>query len=49
MFAFVHQYAFLVLAGIIGIMSPTGGEIGPFLAIEQACLTETIRDKVEIA
>ena len=49
MFAFVHQYEFLVLAGIIGIISPTGGEIGPFLAIEQACLTETLKDKVKIA
>ena len=49
MFAFVHQYGFLILAGIIGIMSPTGGEIGPFMAIEQACLTESLKDKVKIA
>jgi MFS family permease len=48
-FAFAHQYIFLVLAGSIGIMSPTGGEIGPFLAIEHACLTETVKDKVKIA
>ncbi|CAF0877554.1 unnamed protein product [Adineta steineri] len=49
MFAFVHQYIFLIFAGIIGIISPTGGELGPFLAIEQACLTETVKDKVKIA
>jgi MFS family permease len=49
MFAFVHQYGFLILAGIIGIISPTGGEIGPFMAIEQACLTESLKDKVKIA
>lgn len=49
MFAFVHQYGFLILAGIIGIMSPTGGEIGPFMAIEQACLTESLKDKAKIA
>lgn len=49
MFAFVYEYSFLIFAGIIGIISPTGGEIGPFLAIEQACLTETVKDKVKIA
>lgn len=49
MFAFLYQYSFLIFAGIIGIISPTGGEIGPFLAIEQACLTETVKDKVKIA
>ena len=49
MFAFAYDYVLLILAGIIGIMSPTGGEIGPFLAVEQACLTETVKDKVQIA
>ena len=49
MFAYGNQYIYLILAGIIGIISPTGGEIGPFLAIEQACLTETVKDKVKIA
>jgi MFS family permease len=49
MFAFTYEYIFLIFAGIIGIISPTGGEIGPFLAIEQACLTETVKDKVKIA
>lgn len=49
MFAFANQYIFLIFAGVIGIMSPTGGEIGPFLAVEQACLTETVKDKIKIA
>jgi MFS family permease len=49
MFAYAYRYIFLILGGIIGIMSPTGGEIGPFLAVEQACLTETMKDKVKIA
>jgi len=49
MFSFVDEYIFVIFAGIFGIISPTGGEIGPFLAIEQACLTETVKDKVKIA
>ncbi|CAF3790882.1 unnamed protein product [Rotaria sp. Silwood1] len=49
MFAFVDQYLLLALAGIVGIISPTGGEIGPFLSIEQACMTETVKDKAQIA
>ncbi len=49
MFAFVDEYIFVIFAAIFGIISPTGGEIGPFVAIEQACLTETVKDKVKIA
>jgi hypothetical protein len=29
----------LILAGAIGVISPTGNEVGPFLAIEQAALS----------
>ncbi|CAF0953254.1 unnamed protein product [Didymodactylos carnosus] len=47
-FAFVDSFAALLLAGTIGIISPTGGEIGPFLAIEQACLTESMNDPEQI-
>jgi MFS family permease len=39
-FASSQQFYVLLLAGIVGIISPSGGEIGPFLAIEQASLTE---------
>lgn len=49
MFAFVDQYMVLVFAGIVGIISPTGGEIGPFISVEQACMTERIKDKAQIA
>ena len=35
----------LILAGAIGVISPTGNEVGPFLAIEQAALTQTIPDR----
>ncbi|CAF0928430.1 unnamed protein product [Didymodactylos carnosus] len=45
MFAFIDKYIFLILSGII---SSTGGEIEPFNAVEQACLTETVKDKVKI-
>lgn len=39
-FALTTNYTALVLSGIIGVISTTGGEIGPFLAIEQAALTD---------
>jgi MFS family permease len=32
----------LILAGIVGVISPTGNEVGPFLAVEQASLTEVV-------
>ena len=41
-FAMQSNLAVLILAGIIGIISPSGSEIGPFLACEQSALTETI-------
>lgn len=38
-------YWLLILAAILGVISPTGGEVGPFLAIEQACLAQVIPDQ----
>ncbi len=35
----------LLAAAIIGVLSPSGNELGPFLAIEQAGLAEVIRDE----
>lgn len=35
----------LALAAIIGVISPSGNEIGPFLSVEQASLTILIPDK----
>ena len=35
----------LLAAAIVGVLSPSGNELGPFLAIEQACLAEVIRDE----
>ena len=34
----------LILAATIGVLSPTGNEVGPFLAVEQAALSQTIPD-----
>lgn len=43
-FALTSNYVVLVVAAIIGVLSPSGSEIGPFLAIEQASLTQLIPD-----
>jgi len=43
-FAFTHSFVLLVVTAIIGVISPSGNEIGPFLSIEQAGLTQLIPD-----
>ncbi|MBF0411211.1 MAG: MFS transporter [Desulfamplus sp.] len=35
----------LTIAAIVGIISPSGNEIGPFLSIEQAALSQLVSDK----
>jgi len=35
----------ITIAAIIGIVSPSGNEIGPFLSIEQAALSQLVPDK----
>ena len=32
----------LIVAATLGVISPTGNEVGPFLAVEQASLSETV-------
>ena len=44
-FAFTDALPLLLLAATIGVISPSGNEIGPFLAVEQASLSETIEDR----
>ncbi len=44
-FALTQNYILLVLAAIIGVISPSGNEVGPFLSIEQAALSQSIPDK----
>jgi MFS family permease len=41
-FAVTHQLPWLVIAGTIGVISPTGNEVGPFLPIEQAALSHVV-------
>jgi MFS family permease len=49
-FAATHNFLFLVIAGTIGVISPSGHEVGPFLPIEQAALAQVIsgRERTEI-
>jgi len=42
LFALTTQFAWLLVAAIIGVISPSGNEVGPFLAIEQAALSQEI-------
>jgi MFS family permease len=44
-FALTRNYIFLVLAATIGVISPSGNEVGPFLAIEQASLAQIVTDE----
>ncbi len=41
-FAYTHNFFILLIAAAIGVISPSGNEVGPFLSIEQAALTQTI-------
>ncbi len=41
-FAFTNNIVLLALAAIIGVLSPSGNEIGPFLSIEQAALSQIV-------
>jgi MFS family permease len=43
-FAASSSLAILVVAATIGVISPSGNEVGPFLAVEQASLAQTIPD-----
>ncbi|MHB1005906.1 MAG: MFS transporter [Chloroflexota bacterium] len=43
LFAVTRNPVLLFLGATIGVVSPSGLEIGPFLAIEQAALSETVR------
>ena len=40
-----ENFLVLVVAATIGVISPTGGEVGPFQAVEQACLAQEVADR----
>jgi MFS family permease len=42
LFALTHHFVVLLIAATIGVISPSGYEVGPFLAIEQASLTQLV-------
>jgi len=44
-FALTSWVPLLILAGAIGVISPTGNEVGPFLAVEQAGLAQIVPDR----
>ena len=44
-FACTSNVLFLIIAGTIGVISPSGNEVGPFLSIEQAALSHVIPDR----
>ncbi|HEY7291908.1 MAG TPA: MFS transporter [Vicinamibacterales bacterium] len=44
-FAFTHQFWLLLVAGTIGVISPSGNEVGPFLPIEQAALAHVVDER----
>src|SRR4051794_8469536 len=42
LFASTRSPVLLLVAATIGVISPSGSEIGPFLAVEQAALAQTV-------
>ena len=48
-FTATRDFGLLLLAATVGVISPSGNEVGPFLAIEQASLAQTIPDRQRTA
>src|ERR1700736_6311408 len=44
-FASTNMLWLLVVAGTVGVISPSGNEVGPFLSIEQAALSHVVTDQ----
>ena len=45
LFALTRNFIFLLIAATIGVISPSGYEVGPFLSIEQAALSQILHDE----
>ncbi len=43
-FLLTSNFTLLVVAAIVGVISPSGNEIGPFLSLEQASLSQKLPD-----
>jgi MFS family permease len=44
-FILTRNILLLIVVSIIGVISPSGNEIGPFLAVEQASLSQLVADR----
>ena len=45
LFANTQEFIPLLIAATIGVISPSGNEVGPFLSIEQAALSQIVPDR----
>ena len=45
LFALTRNFIFLLIAATIGVISPSGYEVGPFLSIEQSALSQILPDE----
>jgi MFS family permease len=45
-FGLTRNFLWLIVAGTVGVISPSGNEVGPFLPIEQAALSGVIPDRI---
>ena len=45
LFALTRNFVLLLIAATIGVISPSGYEVGPFLSIEQASLTQIVSNE----
>ena len=44
-FASATTFSVLLIAATLGVLSPSGNEVGPFLAVEQASLSHVVEDR----
>lgn len=44
-FVFSDNFIFLLLAAIVGVISPSGDETGPFKSVEEAVLAEVVKEQ----
>src|SRR5262245_36182151 len=42
LFALTTNFVLLLVAATVGVISPSGNEVGPFLSIEQAALSQIV-------
>src|SRR5512136_2313678 len=45
LFANTREFLPLLIAATIGVISPSGNEVGPFLSVEQAALSQIVPDR----